>query len=104
LAGVIIGPPRSVVDFYRPKYVFDQAGNVWEWNEDLLTSSTRGIRGAGWSDHFTPDSSASFWSSVVPHTEFNVIGFRVAGVPEPATMELGAMAMAMLLRWRTRRR
>ena len=28
---------------------FDQAGNAWEWNETVISGSTRGIRGSGWS-------------------------------------------------------
>lgn len=27
---------------------FDQGGNVWEWNDTMVTSSSRGLRGGSW--------------------------------------------------------
>ncbi|NDG72423.1 MAG: hypothetical protein EBY32_14250, partial [Proteobacteria bacterium] len=37
--------------------IYDMSGNVWEWCEDVFSTSTRRIRGGGWRD--TADSCAS---------------------------------------------
>jgi formylglycine-generating enzyme required for sulfatase activity len=69
---------------------FDQGGNLWEWNEQAIAVSGRGLRGGSW-----PDGESSLRSSDrnydgFPANENNNIGFRVASlaavaVPEPST-------------------
>jgi formylglycine-generating enzyme required for sulfatase activity len=77
---------------------FDQAGNVWEWNEtiDPLTTANRGLRGSGWDDN--PGYVAkTIPVSVDPTDEGYDYGFRVATVPEPGQLLLaatGALALA----------
>ena len=44
---------------------FDLGGNVWEWNEQIISSS-RGLRGGSWNNN--------------PGNENNNIGFRVASL------------------------
>ncbi|MCX7066012.1 MAG: SUMF1/EgtB/PvdO family nonheme iron enzyme, partial [Proteobacteria bacterium] len=68
---------------------FDQGGNVWEWDEALIGSSSRGLRGGG----SVPDD---------PVSEHGSIGFRVASVPEPGSlaMLLGIALTALLYWWR----
>jgi formylglycine-generating enzyme required for sulfatase activity len=74
-----------------PSYfgTFDQGGNLFEWNETVVNSSRRGVRGGEWNDNAIP-LQASFRSSEDPTTafEFTDIGFRVASIPEPSTAAL----------------
>jgi formylglycine-generating enzyme required for sulfatase activity len=79
-----------------PYGTFDQGGNVYEWNE---TFSIRG--GAWWSPSFELLASYDF-ADVESTREDEFIGFRVAGIPEPATTLLGALATLGLLLWRRR--
>lgn len=68
-----------------PYGTFDQAGNVGEWTEDMVLSSSRVIRGGPWAGPPT-FNAASFRSGIIPSFESNLIGFRVASVvPEPCT-------------------
>jgi len=81
-----------------------QGGNVQEWEEtdfDLVnnsSSSIRGIRGGLWSTGssllLSSFRSVNFVNPA--NGDFNV-GFRVASIPEPSTLLLGAMASVGLL-------
>ena len=69
---------------------YDQAGNVWEWNEGILPSVTpdRIARGGAWNSPAIV-LNASYGGGVYPTTEVNAIGFRLASsVPEPSRMML----------------
>ena len=70
-----------------PYGTFDQGGNVWEWNEALISGSFRGLRGGSWINN--PEnmrSSDRFDNRTPPINEHNSVGFRVATVPEPSTI------------------
>ena len=91
-----------------PYGTMGQGGNVWEWNESAfdgtnnLSSEGRAIRGGSW--YSTEDflrSSSRF--DIVPADEGNLVGFRVASVPEPSTYALLLMTGAGAL-WFTRKR
>jgi sulfatase modifying factor 1 len=82
---------------------FDQAGNLQEWNEAVIAPSTpggpgqRGLRGgdfrSGFPDEFGSTNMMSVYrQSRGPTDESNVVGFRLASVPEPSTYALLALA------------
>jgi sulfatase modifying factor 1 len=67
---------------------FDMMGNVWEWNETLI-GSKRGARGGTSIFGSVNFLSSSFRSAIAPDEEYTVSsGFRIASVPEPATLLL----------------
>ena len=91
-----------------PYGTYDQAGNVWEWNETIIDSSNRGLRGGFWGN--IPDylsSSNRNVSSPAGEDSFN--GFRVASlsspasVPEPGSLAVWAVLGGIGLCWRRRR-
>jgi len=55
----------------------DMAGNVWEWNETIISSSFRGLRGGAW-DFFENSLRSSSRSGGGPDVEGSIDGFRVA--------------------------
>ena len=91
-----------------PYGTMGQGGNVDEWEEtefDLTNDSAiaiRGFRGGNW------DRSAAFLLSsnrfsVNPNAEDNILGFRVASVPEPSAAALLFMGgVVTILRCRRR--
>jgi formylglycine-generating enzyme len=84
-----------------PYGAFDTGGNVYQWNETLIGSSSRGIRGGSWnatSSHLL----SSYGIAASPRAESNIVGFRVATVPEPSTGVLAVIACGLM--WVRRRR
>ena len=58
---------------------FDQSGNVWEWNETMINTSLRGVRGGCWlcsTSTFLQSTYRSFGKT--PDTVDDIIGFRLA--------------------------
>jgi formylglycine-generating enzyme required for sulfatase activity len=81
-----VGSYGSSSSFYG---TFDQAGNVWEWNETFI-SEGRGMRGGEWNLE-SKYLAASFREWFPPDFETYGVGFRVATVPEPSTLGLIAL-------------
>jgi len=84
-----------------PYGTYDQGGNVWEWNEEIVYGSTRGIRGGSWVSSAS-NLAASYPYSGGPAGENLYVGFRVASlVPEPGT---GLLVMTGVLGLALRRK
>ena len=80
---------------------FDQGGNVWEWNYEVISGSSRGLRGGSW------DLNAFYLASSVrydlgPSVEYGLVGFRLASVPEPSSLVLSVLASGVVLTRRKR--
>ena len=80
-----------------PYGTFDQGGNVWEWNETLIDSN-RGIRGGGY-NYYIDALESSHLNYGDPYDESDILGFRVASIPEPMTLSLLALG-GLLIRKR----
>ncbi len=85
-----------------PSGTFDQGGNVWEWNEQIVNGSLRSFRGGSWNSSDVNLSSLDFGGRV-SSGEGSSTGFRVASlVPEPDASLLAAAALATLVALRKR--
>ncbi|MDA1178851.1 MAG: SUMF1/EgtB/PvdO family nonheme iron enzyme [Planctomycetota bacterium] len=99
--GVAVGGFTPVGSYPRsagPYGTLDQGGNAWEWNETAISASFRGLRGSYWSDD-------SIWLSAPIRNDgfsvadqLNLIGFRVASVPEPNSAAIvGSLLISLFL-------
>jgi formylglycine-generating enzyme required for sulfatase activity len=85
----VIGAPWNITNGTQEQNgTFDMMGNVWEWNETLLYGSYRGIRGGSYGYYVDGPLRSSRRGYFNPIIGFGDVGFRVASVPEPATMVL----------------
>ena len=95
-----VGAYTGTTSFYG---TFDQGGNVFEWNEAVKSSSFRGLRGGGFGDDsfYLPASGRYFGYAT---SGSGPIGFRVASIPEPASITLlacmGVPVVMLRRRWR----
>jgi len=77
-----------------PSGSFDQAGNIFEWDETILQASYRGVQGGS----FAHDASFTAFVGIgfLPSYEDPYLGFRLAEVPEPSTGLLVGAGLALL--------
>jgi formylglycine-generating enzyme required for sulfatase activity len=95
-----VGAYTSSPSYYG---TFDQGGNVLEWNETAVLSSSRGLRGGAWGNTSSIDLRASDRYSFFPSDGTSSLGFRVAAiVPEPSSVLLAALAWFGFLSLRRR--
>lgn len=86
-----------------PYGTFDQNGNVWEWNDTVLSFSgtDRSLRGGSFGDVSIAlrSNHPIYLGPTIGLDGFNdvFIGFRVATVPEPSTVLMGTLAASGLL-------
>jgi hypothetical protein len=79
-------------------------GNVWEWNE-TQNGSNRISRGGSYCHTLRGIRlSSSYRVSVDPYHETDSLGFRVASIPEPATVVLSKWFHTALQKIRHMRR
>jgi formylglycine-generating enzyme required for sulfatase activity len=90
---------------------FDMMGNVWEWMEGPLSPPDYGsgyfrdIRGGWFSSggHFNLDSHylrSTEQDQAIPYADSGANGFRVASIPEPATILLLSLGGLLLRKHR----
>lgn len=87
---------------------FDQGGNVWEWNDEIIFTNSRGLRGGSFFNNDNALQSSGRIISRLPTRENANIGFRVsslAPIPEPSAYAaiLGCLGLALALIRRKRR-
>ncbi len=95
-------------DNESPYGTYDQNGNVWEWNEALISGVYRGMRGGAWNSgaSLLPASLRSYADSTA---EDPGIGFRIASsytelaIPEPASVGLVLLSVGGLVLRRRRK-
>ncbi|HSV16357.1 MAG TPA: SUMF1/EgtB/PvdO family nonheme iron enzyme [Tepidisphaeraceae bacterium] len=86
-----------------PYGTFDQGGDVWQWNEANIDGSHRGVRGGSFSNYlngatYLQSSSRNILDD--PSVSGSNLGFRIAEVPEPASISVLALGIAALVRRR----
>lgn len=89
-----------------PYGTFDQAGDVFEWNETVDAGSllSRYLRGGAWDFNSDLLPSSFRTLSAYPADTVNDIGFRVATVPEPDATALTLLGTGLILALQRRRR
>jgi formylglycine-generating enzyme required for sulfatase activity len=76
-----------------PYGTFDQSGNVFEWNEALISGFVRGVRGGAWLNSAI-GMAASTRQNGLPTREDVNLGFRLARLPSPVLVpEAGSLAV-----------
>lgn len=105
-------PVGSFVLSPGPYGTYDMGGDVLQWNEVKITSSTRGLRGGAYDQpgfHIFYPSSFNLASENRDYYNYPTsvnpdVGFRVASlVPEPGCLTLCAVEMMTVMLWRRKK-
>jgi formylglycine-generating enzyme len=83
---------------------YNMMGNVRQWNETLFYGSLRGHRGGSYRSNYG-DLSSLASAATVPYNEGlwgGDLGFRVAAIPEPATMVLLGLGGIMIRKFKSK--
>lgn len=88
---------------------FDQGGNLWEWNDAIVSSTERGLRGGAFNSGSVYNLQSSARDNTNPTFVSSSFGFRVsslAPIPEPSTYAaiFGSLALAVATMRRKGRR
>jgi formylglycine-generating enzyme required for sulfatase activity len=78
-----------------PYGTFDQAGNVMEWTDSIMSPPYRFRRGGSYGQ-MDFSNAASTVDALDPESSFNGLGFRLVTIPEPSTTLLLAFGLAGL--------
>jgi formylglycine-generating enzyme required for sulfatase activity len=80
---------------------FDMGGNVWEWNEAILSGSRRVVRGGSFTNDIYGGGAGSLRADLRGYGDISYegldIGFRVSQIPGPgsvALLAIGGLAAA----------
>jgi len=88
---------------HSPYGAFDQGGNLWEWNEALVTDTFRGYRGGSFYDGGYSLQASSSGGINDPTKATPLVGFRVSSIPEPSSATALAGALLSFLGLRRRK-
>ncbi len=98
-----LSPVGAFTDSASYYGTFDQAGDVYQWNDGVINSQGRGLRGGAWNNTYDGMES-TYRANGAPYDTGNNIGFRIATVPEPSLPALTSVGLAVLATMRLRRR
>ena len=83
---------------------YDMAGNLHDWTETFDGDSDNPVfRGGAYVHDASGLAASGGGSSLDPDGAYRVIGFRVASIPEPASVTMLLMGAVAALLWRRRR-
>jgi formylglycine-generating enzyme required for sulfatase activity len=97
--GVGVTNVGAYVGTTSPYGAFDLAGNVYEWNESTefkVDSWWRCIRGGGAFDNNPSQLVSATRQFCEAFDTTNVVGFRVASIPEPSTGVMAGIGCCLL--------
>ena len=84
---------------------YDQAGNVWEWDEQpYLFGTARGMRGGSYNNWSLAAKASWVGGAGIASFNYSDVGFRVILVPEPASLAMLLGCVVWGLIWWLRRK